>query len=380
MEIKIKKVLFVATVVKMHIMEFHIPYLKMLKEMGWETSVAAKNDYENPEDCKIPYCDHYYDIDFQRSPLHKSNIKAYHILKDLIDSEHYDVVHCHTPVGGALARLASIDARKTGTKVFYTAHGFHFFHGAPIKNWLIYYPIEKYLSKYTDVLFTINNEDYKAAKKFKAKKVAYIPGIGIDTKKFVYNQQVDKQKRLEFNLNSDDFVVLSVGELTKRKNHIVVLRAVAKAIKNYGLNKLQYVICGSGELYEYLIQEVRNLNIEKHVHFLGYRNDIPEICCSCDVFAFMSLQEGLPVALMEAMACGMPCVASNIRGNNDLIINEKNGLLIDNSADECCEAILKLYKNIGLRNQLASAAASSIKKYDIENVKKIVHEYYISNL
>lgn len=174
-----KKVLFVATVVKTHIMEFHIPYLKMFKEMGWETAVAAKNDYEVPEDCVIPYCDTYYNIQFERNPMALGNIKAYKCLKKVIDEGEYDIIHCHTPVGAMMTRLAAKQARKKGTKVLYTAHGFHFFKGASAVNWLVYYPVEKWLSRYTDVLITINKEDYARAQTFKAGKVCYVPGVGI---------------------------------------------------------------------------------------------------------------------------------------------------------------------------------------------------------
>ena len=160
-----KKVLFVATVVKTHIMEFHIPYLKMFQDMGWETAVAARNDYEDPADCKIPFCDTYYDIPFERLPWKAANIKAYRELKAIIDREHFDIIHCHTPVGAMIARLAARDARKRGTKVIYTAHGFHFFKGAPVKNWLMFYPAEWLLAPLTDVLVTINNEDYAVAKR-----------------------------------------------------------------------------------------------------------------------------------------------------------------------------------------------------------------------
>ena len=164
-----KKVLFVATVVKTHINVFHIPYLKMLKEMGYETHVAARNDYENPEDCVIPYCDYFHDMPFERNPFKKENIKTYKILKKLMLEENFDIIHCHTPMGGVLPRLVYKNLKnKINTKIIYTAHGFHFYKGAPLLNWLVYYPVEKYFSKYTDVLITINKEDYNLAKnKFK---------------------------------------------------------------------------------------------------------------------------------------------------------------------------------------------------------------------
>ena len=230
-----KKVLFVATVVKTHIMEFHIPYLKMFKEMDWETAVAARNDYENPADCVIPYCDTYYNIPFARNPLKPGNLKAYTDLKKVIDEGGYDIIHCHTPVGAMLTRLAAKQARKNGTKVFYTAHGFHFYKGAPVINWLLYYPVEKWLSRYTDVLITINKEDYERAKTFKAGRVCYVPGVGIDLKKFNVGYVDKEQKRKEIGVASDDFVLLSVGELIPRKNHEVVIRAMSVLKQNGGL-------------------------------------------------------------------------------------------------------------------------------------------------
>ena len=193
-----KKVLFVATVVKTHIMEFHIPYLKMFQDMGWETAVAARNDYEDPADCQIPFCDTYYDIPFERLPWKAANFRAYRELKAIIDREHFDIIHCHTPVGAMIARLAARDARKRGTKVIYTAHGFHFFKGAPVKNWLMFYPAEWLLAPLTDVLVTINKEDYAfAKKKIRAKRIEYVPGVGVDTAKFHVGTVDRGEKRRE---------------------------------------------------------------------------------------------------------------------------------------------------------------------------------------
>lgn len=216
-----KKVLFVATVVKTHIMEFHIHYLKMFRDMGWETAVAARNDYEDPTDCKIPYCDTYYDIPFERLPWKAANIKAYRELKAIIDREHFDIIHCHTPVGAMIARLAARDARKRGTKVIYTAHGFHFFKGAPVKNWLMFYPAEWLLAPLTDVLVTINKEDYALAKrKIHAKRIEYVPGVGVDTAKFHVGTVDRAEKRRELGLTEQDFLILTVAEMTKNKNHM----------------------------------------------------------------------------------------------------------------------------------------------------------------
>lgn len=373
---QMKKVLFVATVVKTHIMEFHIPYLKMFKEEGWETAVAARNDYENPADCKIPYCDNYYNIPFERNPLKLGNLKAYKELKRVIDKGEYDIIHCHTPVGAMLTRLAAKQARKQGTKVFYTAHGFHFYKGAPAINWLLYYPVEKWLSRYTDVLITINKEDYERAKSFKAGKVCYVPGVGIDLKKFNSGYVDKNEKREEIGVHADDFVLLSVGELIPRKNHEVVIRALSVLKQRDNLNHIEYVICGRGAYEADLKKLAEGLDVADHVHFLGYRNDISEICNCADLFVFMSHQEELPVALMEAMACGLPVVCSNIRGSTDLIEDGVTGFLANNTPEEVAEAISEMKNNTALRNRVASAALHKIKQFDLSSVEDEMSKIY----
>ena len=371
-----KKVLFVATVVKTHIMEFHIPYLKMFKEMGWETAVAARNDYENPADCMIPYCDMYYDIPFERNPLKPGNLKAYKELKKVIDNGRYDIIHCHTPVGAMLARLAARQARKNGTKVFYTAHGFHFYKGAPVINWLLYYPVEKWLSRYTDVLITINKEDYERAKTFKAGKVCYVPGVGIDLKKFNVGYVDKGQKRKEIGVTLDDLVLLSVGELIPRKNHEIVIRAMSVLKQKGGLNHVEYVICGRGTYEADLKKLAEELGVAEHIHFLGYRNDISEICNCADIFIFMSHQEGLPVALMEAMACGLPVICSNIRGNIDLIDDGVTGLISNNEPEKLAATINKMRNDTTLRDCLTSAELQKIKQFDLSKVEAEMEKIY----
>lgn len=373
-----KKVLFVATVVKTHIMEFHIPYLKMFKEMGWETAVAARNDYENPADCVIPYCDTYYNIPFERNPLKPGNLTAYQSLKKVIDEGEYDIIHCHTPVGAMLTRLAAKQARKRGTKVFYTAHGFHFYKGAPAVNWLLYYPVEKWLSRYTDVLITINKEDYERAKSFKAGKVCYVPGVGIDLKKFNVGYVDKNEKREEIGVHADDFVLLSVGELIPRKNHEVVIRAMSVLKQADKLAHLEYVICGRGTYESELKKLAEELGVADHIHFLGYRIDIAEICNCADLFVFMSHQEGLPVALMEAMAGGVPAICSNIRGNTDLIENNVSGLIVASTPKDVAEAVMQMQKDPDMRNRMAAAALSAIKKFDLVSVEMKMKEIYES--
>lgn len=371
-----KKVLFVATVVKNHIMEFHIPYLKMFKEAGWETAVAARNDYENPGDCQIPYCDTYYDIPFERNPFKPGNLEAYRKLKEIIDAGYYDIIHCHTPVGAALTRLAARVSRKRGTKVIYTAHGFHFYKGAPLLNWMIFYPVERWLAHYTDILITINKEDYERAKSFKAGRVCYVPGVGVDLNKF-NTQSVNREgKRRELGFTKDDFILLSVGELIPRKNHQLVLHALGLLQKQGKLGNIQYVICGRGVKLDELKALAQELQIADHVHFLGYRNDISAICQASDLFVFMSKQEGLPVAMMEAMACGVPVICSDVRGNTDLVENGVSGIISESTPEKLAENILQLVSNPSKLQKLSAQAAKMIQKFDLSTVEPEMLKIY----
>lgn len=374
-----KKVLFVATVVKTHMMQFHIPYLKMFKDMGWETAVASKNDYENPKDCQIPYCDTYYNIPFARLPWKTANIQSYKMLKKIIDQGNYDIIHCHTPVGAMIARLAALSARKKGTKVIYTAHGFHFFKGAPLLNWLLFYPAEWLLAPVTDVLITINREDHvRALKQLHAKRIEYVPGVGIKTEKF-RNTAIDRTaKRASLGYGDEDFLLLTVAEMTANKNHITILKAL-KLLKDRGeLNNIHYLICGRGEMWESLEQSAKEMGISDHVNFLGYRSDAPELYKAGDLFLFVTLREGLSVALMEAMSSGMSIVCAKIRGNTDLIDDGVSGVFSENDPEVIAQHILELYRDSEKRKALGQAASEKALLFDEKNVLQQVKEIYLS--
>lgn len=353
-------------------MEFHIPHLKMFKSLGWETSVAAKNDYENPIDCNIPFCDHYYDIQFERFPLKVGNIRAYKQLKDIIDEKHFDIIHCHTPVGAMISRLAAISVRKRGTKVIYTAHGFHFFKGAPLLNWIIYFPVEWLCSFMTDTLITINQEDYQFATKYMhACSVKYIPGVGIDLSKFrTYDIDI-VSKRNSLAIPNDKIWVLSVGELIPRKNHICLIKAISEIPDVY------LTIAGHGVLKKELENLIHELGLSQRVKLLGYRSDIHELCEVSDLFVFPSLQEGLPVALMEAMACSKAVVCSRIRGCTDLVDTQGGVFFNPHKIAEIKEAVLiALNSN---RKQMGAYNQAAIQKCDIAFIVRQMQEIYELN-
>ncbi|MGP6146534.1 glycosyltransferase family 4 protein [Jeotgalibaca sp. A122] len=373
-----KKALVLASVASM-IDQFNRPNIMLLQNLGYEVHVLANFQEAGTisnsraqkvmaelrdENIKV------YDVDIHRKPFNKGNINAYNQIKQIMADEKYALVHCHSPIGGVLARLA---ARGQDSKVIYTAHGFHFFKGGPLSSWLIYYPVERWLSRFTDVLITINKQDLKRAKNFNMKNLAFIPGVGLDTQKFDIPEIDTKQKREELGLKTSDFVVLSVGELTKRKNHQVII----KAIHEIAHDDIHYLICGRGPEKQNLEKLIAELGLSKQVHLLGYRTDIEELNQISDVFAFPSRREGLGIAALEAMAAGLPILTSDVQGIPDYSVTGVTGYLY--GPDDVAgykEGITTLYDNRQLAREIGLNNKEAVKKYDIKNVNVIMNTIY----
>lgn len=340
---------------------------------GYEVHSCA--NYTNFKDDKNKYEVKMHQIDFYRNPFNFKNFKAYKQLINLMRNEEFDLVHCNTPIGGFLGRICAKKCRVS--KVIYTAHGFHFYKGNNrIKN-LVFKNIEKWLAKYTDVLITINKEDYEEAQKFKlrnnSKRVYKVHGVGIDTKKIIYSEIEKEELRNELKISSDDIVCIAMGDLIKRKNY----SASIKAIANTQNSKIHLLICGNGYEKENLIKLAKSLNIEKQIHFLGFRDDIKKLLSISDIFLFTTFQEGLPRSLMEAMASGLPCVVSKIRGNVDLIENNKGGFLCKpNDNISFSNALNELAHDTLLREKMGKINLEEIKKYDVNVVKSEIKEIY----
>lgn len=323
------KAVVVASVASM-ISQFNLHNIKILQELGYKVIVAT--NFEEPGNISFRlsqklfqqleseevYC---ININFARSPFSLKNIVAYQTLKKIInDDDEIKLIHAHSPVGGVITRAITLN--NTQKRLIYTAHGFHFFKGASIRNWLTFYPIEKIFSYFTDDLITINLEDYQLAKKrFRAKRLHCVNGVGIDLNKFT----ADK-KKINLNKEQKKIKLLSIGELNKNKNHRLVIEAINQSkFKDHFL----YKICGEGTLKKELALLIKQYGLENQVHLLGYRDDINHILADSDIFVFPSFREGLPVSVMEAMATGLPVIASDIRGNHDLIVHEKGGFLFE---------------------------------------------------
>ncbi|MBP3308777.1 MAG: glycosyltransferase family 4 protein [Clostridia bacterium] len=357
------KILYVTTVPGT--VKFFKRFIKDLIDEGHTVDIACNNTkvdvipYFYELGCKV------YTISTSRSPLNFGNLKAIKQIKKLVRENGYDIVHCHTPVAAMCTRLACKGLRKKqGVRVIYTAHGFHFYEGAPKKNWILFYPIEKLCARYTDVLITINQEDFALAKKkMKAKQVVYVPGVGIDLERFSSIFINKAEKRREIGVPEETALLFSVGELNENKNQATVI----KAIKDLDIH---YAIAGEGPSKNALAVLSEELGISDRVHFLGYRTDVLEIYLASDFYAFPSYREGLSVALMEAMASGLPVACSRIRGNTDLI-DENGGMLFNpHSVEECKVAI----------SSLLSCDINEMGKYNKEKVKGFSYDVVKSML
>ncbi len=389
-----KQALCIATVASM-LDNFNRSNADILLNMGYEVTLAA--NFQSREDINSQEKTdafakemrakgiHIVQVDFSRSIKNASmHVKAMLQVRKLLKRQ-FDLIHCHSPICAAMVRLQACTYRKKyGTKVYYTAHGFHFFKGAPLRNWLVFYPAEKFLSRLTDVLITVNREDYRQAKeRFHAGKTAYIPGVGIDLEKFCkINPQKDafrlsrirQQLREDYGVQETDIILLSVGELNKNKNHALAIRALAQLKDEPYFPRLKYLICGKGSRRDYLINLAGKLNLGQQVCLTGYRKDTADMYKLADVFLFLSKREGLPVSLMEAMASGVPVIVTNVRGNTDLVRNGREGYVTGFEESEVAGRIKKAveYKN----EKMGIFAAERIRKFDQQKVNRKMRVLY----
>lgn len=360
------KVLFVANIMG-HLSTFHIPYMNWFHENGWEVDAAANDD----SDIDMPDYVTKIHVPIQRSPYRKENLRAFSELKKVIEEKRYDIVHCHTPMGSVLARLAVKKGSKT--KVLYTCHGFQFCKGGPVKDWILYYPVERFLAHRADCIITINQQDYKLAQKFACKDIRYIPGIGVDLSRFYQDDAARQNMREQLNADQTKFLVLSVGELNENKNHITVMKAIAR-LKN---PNILYFVAGEGPLHHELERCIQDLGLERQVFLLGRRNDIPALCNAADAFAFPSQREGLGIAAIEAMSTGTPLLTSNAGGICDYSKDGITGFVCQaNDIDGFAEGILKLSRNPELCEQMGQNACEAAQKFRLEQSLERMAEIY----
>ncbi len=370
-----KKVLFVTTI-SGFLTQFEKNDVKILRDLGCEIYYAS--DFENPvyeydeeELRSMQVITHQ--ISVKKSPAKfRENAGAVRELRKIIDEEGIDLVHCHNPMGGMTARMAAHKSRKH-PYVVYTAHGFHFYKGAPIKNWLLYYTAERMMSRYTDRIITINSEDRMRAGKFPVRGVTQIHSVGVDENRFRPIDGLREKKRAELSIPQDAFHVVTAAELNDNKNQRVVIEAIA-ALKD---PDIYYSICGKGPNREKLQALIDEKGLKNRIRLLGYRTDMEEVLQSADCFAFPSRREGLGVAAVEALLCGVPLICSDNRGTREYAIDGKNAIVCRADHPEDFAAALKMLKERpDVRGRMSMVCRDLAKKFTLPEVNLVMREFY----
>lgn len=354
-----RKVLFIAN--HRGFSKFNAPYMQWFQQQGWQVDNASPG-------IMVDCIDNQYDVDILRSPFSIRNFKAYLQLKKIIEENDYNIIHVHTPMGAFLGRLAAKKARKKGTKVIYTAHGFHFFKGSKKLNWMLYYPIELLQADDMDAIVTINQEDFELAQK---KELAHgnvfkIDGVGVNLTRFVPLEQKEIiEIRNSINLSQDDFVILYTSQFVVRKNHRFIIDLIPTILKS--VPNAKFVFVGGGPTEQECKNQAKSLGVYDSIRFLGFRSDVPNLCGISDLHVSASMQEGQGINNIEAMATGCPLVISNIRGHRDVCVHGRNGYLYAlDKPQEFVGYVIKIAKDKNLRLELSKNNIKDAQKFSIE--------------
>jgi glycosyltransferase EpsD len=368
------RILYVATS-DIHIKTFHVPYLDWLTDQGHTVDLAI----ENRGNFRFSSCDQYHYIDFPRVAFSRQHFKSLKQLRDVIENGNYQLVHCHTPIPSALCRLGARRWRRRGGKVLYTAHGFHFYRGGPVRQWLTYYPVERFLSTFTDGIITINQEDFEHAQKFASRQnVFLIPGIGIAQKfgEKLCESKVDIKK--SFGFGADVFVMTYIAEFIHRKNHQFIVKAGKELAKR--IPSLRILFVGKGVLLEEVKQLITASGLGNTIHCLGYRDDVQRIAHITDIAISSSRHEGLGLGLAEQMMCGIPVVASRDKGHAELVDHGVSGFLFpQGNVKDFIDSVTNLSSSPELRQGMGEKSRVKAQKFRIENsllaMTKIYEKY-----
>ena len=361
-----KKIAFIATVYK-NLADFSMPHMKLLQSLGFEIHVYACEPRRKQDLVDMGVICH--DLQMKRKPFHWHNISAIRKLSASLKEERFEMIHCHTPMGGVVGRVSGRLAQIP--RIIYTAHGFHFFKGSSRMSWLIYYTVEKMLAKWTDYLILVNEEDYIISKTFDVRKaVTWIPEHTSIERFSIDINTDDYRKKLD--LSSSDFVFICVAELITRKNHIQIIESLSRIVKDGNYPSIKCLFVGEGELLHSLQQKVNDMKLKNVINFLGFRKDIPELLKISDVGILVSYQEGLPVFGLESIASGLPFITTDIRGSQDLVLDYENGIKVKpNDIEATVKAMIYIIDNPTVLREMGLKSKNMALQYDeLINIKK----------
>lgn len=376
-----KKKALIVTTISGFVPQFAMNDVRILQSEGYEVHYAS--NFRNPIysfDKKMLKEQGIilHQVDIFKSPIKlRRHLSAIKQLVNIIDTEKINLVHCHNPMGGVDGRYAAHYSKMKPVTI-YTAHGFHFYKGAPTINWLLYYTMERWMAHKTDILVTINKEDYKRSKKFHLKKnglVRQIHGVGVDMKRFKASNDISKTGSIRDSIGvpRDAFHIVTAAEINDNKNQLVVIKAIAQC----EYDDIYYSLCGKGPEEKKLCRLIDELGLQDRVRLLGYRTDMDEILRSADCFAFPSIREGLGVAAIEALSSSVPLIVADNRGTREYAVNEENAYICDSSdVDEFKRAIVELHDDAEKRKLMAERCRDSVRKFSKDNNNTLMTSIY----
>lgn len=364
-----KKILFCASTVS-HILNFHLPYLQSFHEQGYEVWVAADKQTD------VPYADRVVALPFAKNILSFKNIKAVFLARKLLKRENFELLSTHTSLASAVVRAAALLLHKR-PKIVCTVHGYLFEEDSGLKKWIYLIP-EKLCARVTDLLMVMNREDYEIAVKHRlcSGRIVCIDGMGIRLERFAPAQDGEKEQiRHEYHIPETDFVFVYAAEFSKRKNQAFLIRAFAEICRKYP--QMRLILAGKGALQEDCRELARQLGVQDSICFPGHIADIGHLYTACDVCVSSSRIEGLPFNIMEAMACGLPVIASDIKGHRELVAEGETGWLYQSGNSASLQEKLEFAcQNRAFGEKLRKKCVSRLEPFELQTVlPKIMKNY-----
>lgn len=323
-----RTLLYIATV-PAPIRNFFIPYADHFRKRGWMV-LAAAQDCVGVEPIQRAF-DGTYDVPFSRSIADPSNaVRGLPAVKRLLEATRPDVVHVHTPIASFVTRLAARQIRpELRPAIAYTAHGFHFHAGGnPILN-RAFETAERVAGRWTDRLVVLNDEDERAAVRLRivpSRRLVRMPGVGIDASVYSRSRVGADQIALirkAIGIGSETPLFSSIAELHPNKRHDRTIEALSRLKRT----DAHLAIAGAGAFRVQLEAAAMKSGVAGRVHFLGFLEDIRPLIVASTAVVLSSGREGLARALMEALCLEVPVIASDARGNAE-VVGPEGGFIV----------------------------------------------------
>jgi Glycosyltransferase len=314
--------LLMVTTIPITIKAFLLPYADHFRARGWRVDAMARGIGDASGNLTDRF-DKLFDVQWSRNPFSPANFtQAPGQILEAVRAEAYDIVHVHTPVAAFVTRRTLRKLRRKGRpKIVYTAHGFHFHAGGRALRNTLYRRLEVAAGKWTDRLVVINEEDRRAAERYRIvpeTALVQMPGIGLDFSAYApekITRDDVRNVRRQMGVKDEEILFTMVAEFSPGKHHQDVVEALARMERQ----DVHVAFAGSGTTMGQTKELAERLDVPKQVHFLGFRQDVPVLLRASRAAILSSEREGLARSLMEAACMGTPIIGSDARGVIDIV-------------------------------------------------------------